>query len=101
MLVVLHTSGLSVYLRSESEAKALYSEGRAVMQNRLSKELKLQLEPCRILVEDVLLRGLKLQQQLVHSIELKAQAEQESARMEFVLQKELPSRHCLPPAHRL
>ena len=86
--MVLHTSGLSVYLTSESEAKALYSEGRAVMQNRLREELKLQLEPCRILVEDVLLRGLNLQQQLLHSIELKAQAEQESARMEFVLQKE-------------
>ena len=34
------------------------------------------------------LEVVQLPQQLVHSIELKAQAEQESARMEFVLQKE-------------
>merc|ERR1739841_248441 len=36
----------------------------------------------------VLLKGIKLPKQLTDAIELKAQAEQESARMEFVLSKE-------------
>merc|ERR1711865_246838 len=41
-----------------------------------------------IILEDVLLKGIKLPKQLINTIELKAQAEQESARMEFVLTKE-------------
>lgn len=39
-------------------------------------------------MEDVLLKGIKLPKQLTDAIELKAQAEQESERMEFVLSKE-------------
>merc|ERR1711998_830030 len=41
-----------------------------------------------IIVEDVLLKALKLPDQLSKAIELKAQAEQEAQRMEFVLAKE-------------
>ena len=55
---------------------------------RLVQELKLKLEPRGIELEDVLLKGIKLPKQLTDAIELKAQAEQESARMEFVLSKE-------------
>merc|ERR1711977_462054 len=40
------------------------------------------------IVEDFLLKAIKLPDQLVRAIELKAQAEQEAQRMEFVLQKE-------------
>jgi len=39
-------------------------------------------------LEDVLLKAIKLPTQLTSAIEVKAQAEQESARMEFVLTKE-------------
>jgi len=55
---------------------------------RLLEELKSKLEPRGIDLEDVLLKGIKLPKQLTDAIELKAQAEQESARMEFVLSKE-------------
>merc|ERR1712023_436557 len=41
-----------------------------------------------IILEDVMLKGIKLPKQLTDAIELKAQAEQESARMEFVLSEE-------------
>lgn len=75
-------------LTSESEAKALYSNGRNIMQDTLRKQLKEKLEPRGIIVEDVLLKDIKLPAQLSKAIEMKAQAEQDAARMEFVLQKE-------------
>merc|ERR550537_1178161 len=51
-------------------------------------ELTAVLEPRGVVLEDVLLKAVTLPSQLTHSIELKAQAEQDSARMEFVLAKE-------------
>mmetsp|Transcript_22064 Transcript_22064/g.33535 ORF Transcript_22064/g.33535 Transcript_22064/m.33535 type:complete len:295 (+) Transcript_22064:95-979(+) len=75
-------------LTSESEAKALYSNGRNIMQETLRKQLKEKLEPRGIIVEDVLLKDIKLPALLSKAIEMKAQAEQDAARMEFVLQKE-------------
>ena len=44
--------------------------------------------PRGIFVEDVLLKAVKLPDQLVHAVEIKMQREQESEQMEFVLQKE-------------
>ena len=75
-------------LTSESEAKALYSSGRTLIQDSLKKELTEKLAPRGIIIEDVLLKDIKLPDQLSKAIELKVQAEQEAARMEFVLQKE-------------
>ena len=75
-------------LTSEADAKALYTSGRSEMQKKLKAELNGVLEPRGILLEDVLLKAVTLPALLSHSIELKAQAEQESARMEFVLTKE-------------
>ena len=75
-------------LTSEADAKALYTSGRSEMQKKLKAELSGVLEPRGILLEDVLLKAVTLPALLSHSIELKAQAEQESARMEFVLTKE-------------
>jgi prohibitin 1 len=75
-------------LTSESEAKALYSNGRNIMQTTLKNQLKEKLEPRGIIIEDVLLKDIKLPEQLTKAIELKAQAEQDAIRMEFVLQKE-------------
>lgn len=58
------------------------------MQTTLKKELKEKLTPRGIIIEDVLLKDIKLPAELTKAIELKAQAEQEAIRMEFVLQKE-------------
>merc|ERR1712093_622520 len=58
------------------------------IHDKLKKELEEKLTPRGIVLEDVLLKGIKLPKQLTDAIELKAQAEQESARMEFVLSKE-------------
>jgi regulator of protease activity HflC (stomatin/prohibitin superfamily) len=75
-------------LTSEVEAKALYTSGRALIQEKLKVELAKVLMPRGIVVEDVLLKAVTLPKQLAASIELKAQAEQESARMQYVLSKE-------------
>merc|ERR1719473_726098 len=58
------------------------------MQKRLKAELREALHPRGIIVEEVLLKAVRLPELLAHAIELKSQAEQESARMEFVLAKE-------------
>merc|ERR1712166_1734591 len=75
-------------LTSEVSAKALYTSGRTEIRNKLMDELAAKLKPRGIFLEDVLLKGIKLPKQLTDAIELKAQAEQASARMEFVLTKE-------------
>merc|ERR1712093_342617 len=75
-------------LTSEADAKALYTSGRGEIQRKLKAEMIAVLEPRGIILEDVLLKAIVLPDQLSHSIELKAQAEQDAARMEFTLQKE-------------
>merc|ERR1711904_402466 len=75
-------------LTSEASAKALYTSGRLEIREKLMSELTEKLNPRGIVLEDVLLKGIKLPKQLTDAIELKARAEQESARMEFVLSKE-------------
>ena len=75
-------------LTSEAPAAALYTSGRAEMQSKLQNELSAVLGTRGIVVESVLLKGVVLPDLLKESIEKKAQAEQEAARMTFVLQKE-------------
>lgn len=75
-------------LTSESEAKAFYTVGQSELQNRMKSELIEKLEPKGILIEDVLLKKVVLSKDLSDSIQEKARAEKESARMEFVLLKE-------------
>lgn len=75
-------------LTSEVSAKALYTSGRTVIRQKLMEELTEKLGPRGIVLEDVLLKGIKLPKLLTDAIETKAKAEQESARMEFVLSKE-------------
>jgi regulator of protease activity HflC (stomatin/prohibitin superfamily) len=75
-------------LTSEQDAKALYTSGRSEMQKKLKSELETKLSSRGVVLEDVLLKAVTLPNLLTHAIELKAQAEQESARMEFVLTKE-------------
>jgi len=75
-------------LTSESDAKALYSSGRHNIQDAVKEELELSLGKHGIIIENVMLKDIKLPESLSKAIELKAQAEQESARMEFVLTRE-------------
>jgi len=75
-------------LTSESNAKALYTSGRSAIQESVKEDLQKSLGPRGIIIEDVLLKDIKLPAELSKSIELKAKAEQDSARMQFVLAKE-------------
>ena len=75
-------------LTSESDAKALYSSGRHKIQDAVKEELDKSLGKHGIIVESVMLKDLELPESLSKAIELKAQAEQESARMEFILTRE-------------
>lgn len=88
VLLVPETASAVRGLTSESEAKALYTSGRNTIQDSLKKELEEKFAPRGIIVEDVLLKDVELPEELSKSIELKVQAEQEAARMEFVLLKE-------------
>jgi prohibitin 1 len=69
-------------------ANALYSSARQEVQNEIRNTLKRDLERRGIIIEDVLLRDIRLPIALKASIELKQQAEQESLAMNFKLQKE-------------
>lgn len=75
-------------LTSESDAKALYSSGRHKIEDGVMTELAQSLGEKGIIIENVMLKDLKLPESLTSSIEMKAQAEQESAQMEFVLARE-------------
>lgn len=75
-------------LTSESDAKALYSSGRNLIQDSVKAELMVKLTPRGIIIDDVLLKDLVLPDELTAAIEAKVKAEQDSARMQFVLQKE-------------
>lgn len=73
---------------SESDAKALYSSGRNLIQDAVKSELQSKLLPRGIIIEDVLLKDLVLPNQITAAIEAKVEAQQEAAKMEYVLQKE-------------
>jgi len=75
-------------LTSDSDAQALYSSGRTTIQDDLKTELEAKLGPKGIVIQDVLLKDLKLPTQLQDAIELKAKAAQDAATMQYVLQKE-------------
>lgn len=73
---------------SSRDAKALYTSEREQVKADLLDELNLVLNARGIVVEDVPLRSITLPLRLAESIERKLQMEQESQRMDFVLQKE-------------
>ena len=75
-------------LTSESDAKALYSSGRNLIQDSVKAELTAKLSNRGIIIDDVLLKDLVLPSELTAAIEAKVKAEQNAAQMEFVLQKE-------------
>ena len=73
---------------AQYDAKSLYSEKRGEAVEAIKNGLKGKIEPRGIIVEEVLLRNVKLPDRVAKSIEEKLQAEQESARYDFVLEKE-------------
>ncbi|PSO45090.1 MAG: band 7 protein, partial [Parcubacteria group bacterium QH_9_35_7] len=70
------------------QAKTLYSEKREEAKKVISENLTKVLEPRGIVIEDVLLRNVKLPQDLSKSIEKKLQAEQDAERYDYLLKKE-------------
>ena len=70
------------------EARALYTSKRKEMTDAIRQDLSSLVAPRGITIEDTPLRKLQLPPKLQDSIQQKLQAEQESQRMEFVLQKE-------------
>jgi prohibitin 1 len=75
-------------ITAANSANALYTGQREVVAQRIAEELKRELEPRGVIVESVLLRDVQLPQMLRQAIEAKQQAEQESLRMSFVLERE-------------
>ena len=70
------------------EAKFLYSTSRELVAQNMNEHIKKLLEPRRIEAEQVLLRSIQLPELLTTAIQEKLQAEQQSQRMKFVLEKE-------------
>lgn len=69
-------------------AASLYSDGREGIAQQILEDVRRQVAPRGIIVENVLLRDLQLPDTLKHAIEAKQQAQQEAQRMEYVLQRE-------------
>ncbi|MFH1412463.1 MAG: prohibitin family protein [bacterium] len=70
------------------EAKDIYSEKRQEAAQKILDNLKISIEQRGIIIEEVLLRNVKLPERLAQSIQEKLQAEQEAEKYDFILQKE-------------
>jgi prohibitin 1 len=70
------------------EAKALYTSDRGTLENLIFEDLKKLVAPRGITIESTPMRRVGLPAGLSASIEEKLRMEQESQRMQFVLQKE-------------
>jgi prohibitin 1 len=75
-------------ITASNTAASLYSDGREGIAQQILEDVRRQVAPRGIIVENVLLRDLQLPETLKHAIEAKQQAQQEAQRMEFVLQRE-------------
>jgi regulator of protease activity HflC (stomatin/prohibitin superfamily) len=73
---------------ASNNASALYSDSREEIAQRILAELRTQVQPRGLVIENVLLRDLQLPEALKQAIEAKQQAQQDAQRMEFVLLKE-------------
>ncbi len=73
---------------AQYEAKDVYSEKRGEANKKLKDTLNAKLEKRGIELEDVLLRNVQLPSNLARTIQEKLQAEQESQKYEFILEKE-------------
>jgi regulator of protease activity HflC (stomatin/prohibitin superfamily) len=70
------------------ESKALYTSEREMLSQMISKDLEMLVSPRGIEVETIPLRRVALPERLQGAIQEKLEADQESQRMQFVLQKE-------------
>ncbi|OIO18906.1 MAG: hypothetical protein AUJ23_02825 [Candidatus Magasanikbacteria bacterium CG1_02_32_51] len=68
--------------------KDIFSEKRLEVAKEIQNRLKEKMEPRGISLEDVLLRNVELPANLADSIQQKLQAEQETERYDFILEKE-------------
>lgn len=73
---------------AEYQAIDIYTEKRAILENKVFEDASTRLKEKNIFVESVLFRNVELPQQLKNSIEEKKKAEQDSLRMEYILEKE-------------
>lgn len=73
---------------AEYEAKALYTSEREILARKISEVLAKQVKARGIIIEETPLRQVSLPVKLTDAIEEKLRAEQESQRMEFILDKE-------------
>ena len=73
---------------SRYEASDIYGDSRSTVQDEIEQSLITELEDRGIIIEQFLLRKVVLPAQLVTSIELKKQAEQDALRMVYVIEKE-------------
>ena len=70
------------------DAVALYSTRRSEFQDRIFKDIETDFKAGGIVLEQLLIRNINLPESVKHSIESKINAEQESQKMKFVLDKE-------------
>jgi regulator of protease activity HflC (stomatin/prohibitin superfamily) len=73
---------------AQFEARALYTSEREQLAREMASELRKLVEPRGVVVESTPLRRLTLPQRLAAAIEEKLGAEQESQRMQFLLERE-------------
>lgn len=73
---------------AQYEAKDIYSEKRQEAANKIFVELADQMKPRGIVLEDVLLRNVRLPENLAQAIQEKLKAEQEAQKYDFLLEKE-------------
>ncbi|MDK2893099.1 prohibitin family protein [Methanohalophilus sp.] len=69
-------------------ALEVYGEQRELVASQMKDRMELALKDDGIIVEEVLLRNVKLPERVAEAIELKLQADQDAQRMVFVKQKE-------------
>lgn len=69
-------------------ATAIYSTKRQEIAQQLNEQLSQQLPPLGFVVEEALLRNVKMPDQLQAAIQEKLKAEQQNQQMKFVLEKE-------------
>jgi regulator of protease activity HflC (stomatin/prohibitin superfamily) len=70
------------------DARALYTSQREQLADAIAQELRKRIGPRGIVVESTPIRRLELPKGLAASIEEKLRSEQESQRMEFIIQRE-------------
>jgi regulator of protease activity HflC (stomatin/prohibitin superfamily) len=69
-------------------AKDMHSGERAQIENAIRKQMSEILEPRGFMIDNVLLKSIRLPEGLARTIEEKLQAEQDAQRMEFVKERE-------------